>query len=115
MDTISYKCAREVNSVLARPLLRVCSQPELDVYRFPVTGSGGHASGPYLDLMYWDDNPADEDDDTIVAPNWNNLRKCFYSFNPTDFTATEFEAIENIDEYAYKLVEYIEYKKKLKN
>lgn len=101
MDIISYECAYEVNDILAIPLLKVCQQYELDVYR----------SGPHIDMMYWDDNPDDPYDDTIVAPNWDNLRACLYSFNPSDFIASEFEAIESIDEYAYKLKEYIEWRK----
>lgn len=111
MDVISYECAEKVNDILAIPILKVRKRHELYVYRFPVTGSGGHASGPFLDDMYYDDYPDDEDDDTIVAPDWNDLRKCLYSLNPSDFIASEFEAIENIDEYAYKLVDYIIMKK----
>lgn len=111
MDIISYECAKNVNDILAIPMLKVCKQHELAVYRFPVTGSGGHATSPYVDIMYYDDNPANEDDDTIIAPNWDNLRKCLYSLNPSDFIVSEFEAIENIDEYAYKLVDYVIIKK----
>lgn len=111
MNRISYECAKEVNDILAIPLLKVCKQFELDVYRYPFTGSGGHASGPYVDMMYYDDNPNDPYDDTIVAPNWDNLRKCLYSLNPSNFIASEFEAIENIDEFAYKLADYIKIKK----
>ena len=112
MDKISYECAKQVNDVLAIPLLKVCQQFELDVYRYPVTESGGHPSDPYIDMMYYDDNPDDPDDDTIIAPDWDNLRKCLYSFNPSVYILSEFEAIDNIDEYAYKLKEYIE---KMKN
>ena len=112
MDKISYECAKQVNDVLAVPMLRVCGQLELEVYRYPVNESGGHASSAYPDIMYWDDNPSNEDDDTIIAPDWDNLRKCLYSFNPSVYILSEFEAIDNIDEYAYKLKEYIEKKKK---
>ena len=111
MNVIGYECAKKVNDILAIPILKVCKRNELYVYRFPVTGSGGHASGPFLDDMYYDDYPDNEDDDTIVAPDWDDLRKCLYSLNPSDFIASEFEAIENIDEYAYKLVDYIIMKK----
>ena len=109
MDRISYECARELNDVLAWYILYACK--DVKVYRYPVTGSGGHASGPFIDDMYYDDYPDDEDDDTIVAPDWNDLRKCLYSLNPSDFIASEFEAIENIDEFAHKLADYIKMKK----
>ena len=65
--------------------------------------------------MNYDDYPDDENDDTIVAPDWNDLRKCLYSLNPSDFIASEFEAIENIDEFAHKLADYIKMKKEQKN
>ena len=106
MDRISYECAKKVNDILAIPLLKVCQQFELDVYRYPVNSNGGHPSGPYIDMMYYDDNPDDPYDDTIVAPNWDNLRKCLYSLHPSYFILSEFEAIENIDEYANKLRDY---------
>ena len=112
MDRISYECARKLNDDLAWYILNACK--DVKVYRYPVTGSGGHASGPFLDDMYYDDYPDDEDDDTIVAPDWNDLRKCLYSLNPSDFIASEFEAIESIDEFAYKLVEYIKMKENKK-
>lgn len=108
MNIISYSCAKETNDTLSHILLKTCKQ--LKVYRYTVTGSGGHATAPYIDNMYYDDNPADEDDDTIIAPDWNDLRKCLYSLNPSYFIASEFEAIENIDEYAYKLADYIKMK-----
>lgn len=109
MNIISYECAKEINNILAYPLLTVCKY-DLKVYRYPTNDSGGHASGPFFDDMYWDDNPDDPDDDTIVAPNWDNLRKCLYSFNPSYFILSEFEAIDNIDEYAHKLADYIKMK-----
>ena len=109
MDRISYKCSLNINDVLAWYILYSCK--DVKVYRYPVTGSGGHASEPFLDDMNYDDYPDDEDDDTIVAPDWNDLRKCLYSLNPSYFILSEFEAIENIDEFAYKLADYITMKK----
>ena len=110
MDRISYNCAREINDVLAFPMLRACHD-QIKVYRYPYNGSGGHSSNPFLDEKYWDDHPEDDDDDTIIAPNWDDLRKCLNFLNPSDFILSEFEAIENIDEFAYKLVDYFKMRK----
>ena len=105
MDRISYECAKKVNDVLVCLVWRVCGN-KLKVWRYPVSSNGGHASTPYVDDMNYDDNPDDKYDDTIIAPDWEDLRKSLNSLNPSWYILSEFEAIENIDEYAYKLVDY---------
>lgn len=105
MDRISYECAKKVNDDLVYPVWKTCGS-KLKVWRYPVSGSGGHYCDPYIDIMHSDDYPDDEYDDTIIAPNWDDLRKTLYSLNPTTWILTEFEAIDNIDEFAYKLKDY---------
>lgn len=109
MDRISYKCAKKINDDLAWFALSVCGR-KLKVWRYPVSGSGGHYCDPYIDYRHYDDYPDDDQDDTIIAPNWDDLRKCLYSLNPSDFILSEFEAIEDIDEFAYKLADYVKRK-----
>lgn len=94
MDRISYKCAKAINDDFAWYTLYICKN--VKIYR----------DGNYLDDMYSDDNPDDRYDDTIIAPDWNDLRKCLYSLSPSWYILSEFEAIDNIDDYAYKLVDY---------
>lgn len=105
MDRISYKCACEINDDLAGFALYTCGK-KLKVWRYPVSGSGGHYCDPYIDDQYYDDNPDDQYDDTIIAPDWNDLRKILNKMNPSLGILVEFEAIDNIDEYAYELAKY---------
>ena len=105
MDRISYECAVKVNDVLVYPVWSACGR-KLKVWRYPVSGSGGHYCEPYIDNMMYDDDPSDDYDDTIIAPDWNDLRKSLNSLNPSWYILSEFESIDNIDEYAYKLADY---------
>jgi len=105
MERISYECAKKVNDVLVRLVWGVCGN-KLKVWRYPTSSNGGHASEPYIDDMNYDDCPDDKYDDTIIAPDWEDLRKSLNSLNPSWYILSEFEAIDNIDEYAYKLVDY---------
>ena len=110
MDIISYECAKKVNDILVNPVLRAAKDKNVKCYRYPVNESGEHATSPYLDdLGYYKD-----DEDVVVAPDWEDLRKCLYSLKPSCFILSEFEAIDNIDEFAYKLVDYIKIIKKRK-
>lgn len=95
MDRISYDCANEINSDLAWFYQYVC-RTNLKVYR----------EDKYIDDLLWDDEPEDMWDDTVIAPNWDELRKMLNSLEPSYFILSEFEAIENIDEYAHKLRDY---------
>jgi hypothetical protein len=106
MDRISYKCALEINDDLAIPVLNSCAKT-VKVWRYPESGSGGHYCDPYIDGMRWDDDPTDDYDDTIIAPNWDELRKTLSHYKPPLGILVDFEAIDSIDEYAKKLVEYI--------
>ena len=105
MDRISYECANEINDDLAWFYQYVC-KTKLKGYRYPVSGSGGRYCDPYLDDLHYDDCPEDPYDDTVIAPNWDELRKMLNALEPSYFTLSEFEAIENIDEYANKLRDY---------
>lgn len=95
MDRISYDCANEINSDLAWFYQYVC-RTNLKVYR----------EDKYIDDLLWDDEPEDMWDDTVIAPNWDELRKMLNALEPSYFILSEFEAIENIDEYAHKLRDY---------
>ena len=111
MDRISYDCANKINDDLAWFALYVCGK-KLKVWRYPQSGSGGHYCDPYIDYQNYDDNPDDDYDDTIIAPNWDELRQMLNALEPSYYTLSEFEAIDNIDEYAFKLSDYyIEYNK----
>lgn len=105
MDRISYKCANEINDDLAWFALYVCGK-KLKVWRYPVSESGGHYCDPYIDYQNYDDNPDDDYDDTIIAPNWDDLRKILNKLEPGIAILVDFEAIEDIDEFAYKLRDY---------
>ena len=107
MDVISYECARKVNDKLAWYALATCHR-KLKVWRYPTSGSGGHYCSPYIDDLGWDDNPDDRDDDTIIAPDWDDLRAILNYFKPSTFTLTEFEGIDDIDQFAYELVIYVD-------
>ena len=106
MDRISYECAGKLNDNLAWIYQFVCKR-NLKVWRYPVSGSGGHYCDPYIDDLHYDDEPEDDYDDTIVAPNWDELRQILNHFEPPLGILVEFEAIDNIDEYATKLVDYM--------
>ena len=114
MDRISYDCANEINSDLAWFYQYVC-RTNLKVYREPVSSSGGHYCDEYIDDLHWDDEPEDMWDDTVIAPNWDELRKMLNALEPSSYMLSEFEAIENIDEYAHKLRNYYLEKEKRKN
>lgn len=101
MDRISYDCANEINGDLAWFYQYVC-RTNLKVYR----------EDKYIDDLLWDDEPEDMWDDTVIAPNWDELRKMLNALEPSYFILSEFEAIENIDEYAHKLRDYYLEKKK---
>lgn len=81
MDKISEKCAIKLSYYL-KPLLKEnnikCKDGYVDIF------------------MRW----------LFDAPNWQELRQCLYSLNPSDYILSQFEAIDDIDEYACKLVEY---------
>lgn len=105
MDRISYECAKKVNGIIAYRILCYCK--DVKVWRYPESNSGGHGVAPFIDGMNDDDNPCDKYDDTVIAPNWEELRLCLNSLNPSWYVLSEFEAIDDIDEFAQKLKEYM--------
>lgn len=105
MDRISYKCANEINVVLAWFYQYVCKR-NLKVWRYPENSNGGHYRDEYIDDLHWNDEPEDMWDDTVIAPNWDELRQMLNALEPSYYTLSEFEAIDNIDEYAFKLSDY---------
>ena len=111
MDRISYECASNVNDNLAYIYQSVCKR-NLMVWREALTGSGGHSGPPYIDDLCYDDEPEDMWDDTIIAPNWDELRQILNYYNPPLGILVEFEEIDNIDTFAYKLSEYVEEKRR---
>lgn len=110
MNRISYECAKKVNGILASRILCYCK--DIKVWRYPVSSGGGHGVAPFIDDMNDDDNPCDRYDDTVIAPDWEDLRKLLNFFNPSWYILSEFEAIDDVDEFAYKLKEYVERKEK---
>jgi hypothetical protein len=105
MDRISYTCANKINDDLACFYQSVCKR-NLKVWRYPVNSNGGHYCDEYIDDLYYYDEPEDMWDDTVIAPNWDELRQMLNALEPSFFILSEFEAIESIDEYAYKLKDY---------
>ena len=111
MDRISYSCANEINDDLAWFYQYVCKR-NLKVWRYPENSNGGHYCDEYIDDLNYDDEPEDMWDDTVIAPNWDELRQMLNYLSPGLAIVVDFEAIDNIDEYAYKLKDlYLEYKK----
>lgn len=111
MDRISYECAKEVNPALAHVCL--CLNRHVKCWRYPESSNGGHASAPYIDDLNCDDDPSDRYDDTFIAPTFEEMRKILDHYKPGIAILVEFEAIEAIDEYAYKLAEFVKEKRKL--
>ena len=104
MDVISYECAREVNDILGKSYAILFHTLTKNCYR-----GGGY---PEIDVFYYYDDPFNIDDDTCCAFTLEELNKLMNEVVLGDYRKSEFEAIDNIDEYAYKLKEYIEKKKK---
>ena len=108
MNTISYECAKEVNDILGKSYARLFYTLTKNCWR-----SGGHASGPEIDDFYYYDDPFNIDDDTCCAFTLEELDKLMNKVVLGDYRKSEFEAIDNIDEYAYKLKDYVCIKKEI--
>ena len=94
MDVISYDCACKVSSVLDNwaishdIIYKKCYKyvdGKITLTDFNVLSSEG----------------------SLVAMDWEELRRCLAIFNPSTKILTDFEAIDNIDEYACQVAEYI--------
>ena len=112
IEYISYNIAKEVNDILGKTWCKIFKNKSKKCWRFPETGSGGHAIGPFIDDFYYDDYPLDDNDDTVFAFSWNELFTLMNVVVKGDFLKSEFECIENIDKFALELNNYIkEYEK----
>lgn len=106
-EYVSYEVSKEVNDILGKYYCRNFHHYTDKCWRYPETGSGGHASDPYIDdFIYHEDNPLNEDDDTIMAFTWKELFELINKVVVGDFRKAEFEAIDNIDTLAIKLNNY---------
>lgn len=95
MDVISYKCACKVNQVLAdwaishsiiyKKCYKYTDYDKIELTDFDVLSSEA----------------------SLIAMDWEELRRCLAILNPSTKTLTEFEAIDDIDEYACKVADYI--------
>ena len=112
-EYVSYEVSKEVNDILGKYYCRNVFKTEPKCWRYPVNGSGGHASGPFIDDFYYDDNPLDDYDDTIFAFTWEDLYTLMNKVVKGDFRKSEFECIEDINQFALELNKYLEevYKK----
>lgn len=106
-EYISFKIAKEVNDTLGYAYCHA-RLPKIETcWRYPETGSGGHACAPYIDDIYYYDDPFDEYDDTWFAFSWEELYALMNAVVIGDYRKVEFESIEDIDEFALELYNYV--------
>ena len=106
-EYVSYKVSKEVNDILGHSYCRNIFKTKPKCWRYPVNGSGGHASAPFIDDFYWDDDPFDDYDDTIFAFTWEDLYALMNKVVKGDFRKSEFESIEDINQFALELYDYV--------
>ena len=102
-EHVSYEVSKEVNDVLGKYYARLFNTLTKNCWR-----SGGHASGPEIDDFYYYDDPFNIDDDTCCVFTWEELNKLMNKVVLGDYRKTEFECIENIDQFAIELKNYLE-------
>lgn len=109
MDKISFECAKSIKE-LSKTFGIYCHKVTNSVWVYPVNSNGGHSSNPFIEIrseLYLDDI-----EEIWPAFDWNELRELMNIVVDGDYRKSEFEAIENIDEFAYELNEYLKIKKK---
>lgn len=109
-EYVSYDVSKEINDTLGKYYCRLFGKLTKECWRYAVNGSGGHASDPEIDDFYYYDDPFDENDDTVMAFTWDELYALMNKVVIGDYRKTEFECIENIDEFAIELNKYIKEK-----
>lgn len=110
-EYISFETAQEVNDTLGYAYYYFAKLPKIEkCWRYPVSGSGGHPCAPYIDDLYHDDDPFDEYDDTWFAFSWKELYDIMNACIIGDYRKTEFECIEDINEFAIELNQYLKEK-----
>lgn len=107
MEYTSYQISQKVNITLGLYYAFNFHKKTSKCWRYPTSSNGGHASSPYIDDYNCDDDPFDKYDDTICAFNWDELQKIMNHKVLGCYRKSEFEAIENIDDYAMQLNDYI--------
>jgi len=101
-EHVSYEVSKEVNDVLGKNYARLFNTLTKNCWR-----SGGHASAPEIDVFYYYDDPFNIDDDTYCAFTWEELNELMNKVVLGDYRKTEFECIENIDQFAIELKNYL--------
>jgi len=109
-EYISFELAKEVNDTLGYAYCYARLPKIKKCWRYPTSGNGGHPRGPYIDDIYYDDDPFDEYDDTWFAFSWKELYNLMNAYVVGDYRKVEFECIEDINEFAMKLSQYIKEK-----
>jgi len=103
---VSFHVAEEVSEKLGSEYCYKFHHKTEKCWRYPETGSGGHASGPYIDDWYGDD-PFDYYPEVWFAFSWKELYALMNAVVIGDYRKVEFESIEDIDQFALELNEYI--------
>jgi len=105
-EYISFHVAEEVSEKLGSEYCYKFHHKTEKCWRYPETGSGGHPSDPYIDDWYSDD-PFDYYPEVWFAFSWKELYALMNAVVIGDYRKVEFESIEDIDEFALELYNYV--------
>ena len=105
-EYISFETAEKVSETLGAKFYLCHGKPE-KCWRYESTSSGAHPSAPYIDDLRYDDDPFDYYPEVWFAFSWEELFELMNKVVLGDYRKSEFECIENIDEFALELYAYI--------
>ena len=106
-EYISFETADKCGTKLSIKYSAYCHKQTKKVWRYPENSEGGHPQSPSLEdrTDMWG-----EIDEIWSAFNWNELYELMNVIVDGDYRKSKFECIENIDDFALQLYEYIKEK-----